>query len=31
MAFAGEADLVIPDAVKDQSILYWGFSLQYSD
>ncbi len=25
MAFAGEADLVIPDAVKDQSILYWGF------
>jgi len=25
MAFAGEADLVIPEAVKDQSILFWGF------
>jgi len=25
MAFASEADLVIPEAVKDQSILYWGF------
>lgn len=24
-AFASEADLVIPDAVKDESILYWGF------
>ncbi|MCC7520536.1 MAG: sodium-translocating pyrophosphatase [Flavobacteriaceae bacterium] len=23
--FASEADLVIPDAVKDESILYWGF------
>lgn len=23
--FASEADLVIPDSVKDQSILYWGF------
>ena len=25
MASASEADLVIPDGVKDQSILYWGF------
>lgn len=25
LTFASEADLVIPDAVKDQSILYWGF------
>ena len=23
--FASEADLVIPDAIKDQYILYWGF------
>jgi len=23
--FASEADLVIPDAIKDQTILYWGF------
>ncbi len=23
--FASEADLVIPDSVKDESILYWGF------
>jgi K(+)-stimulated pyrophosphate-energized sodium pump len=23
--FASEADLVIPDAVKDESMLYWGF------
>ena len=25
LASASEADLVIPDGVKDQSILYWGF------
>ncbi len=25
LTFASEANLVIPDAVKDQSILYWGF------
>ncbi|MFH2096633.1 MAG: sodium-translocating pyrophosphatase [Bacteroidota bacterium] len=25
MMFASEADLVIPDAVKKESILYWGF------
>jgi K(+)-stimulated pyrophosphate-energized sodium pump len=24
-SMASEADLVIPDAIKDQSILYWGF------
>ena len=25
MSMAGEADLVIPDGIKDQTILYWGF------
>ena len=25
LTFASEADLVIPEGVKDQSILYWGF------
>ncbi|PLW92221.1 MAG: sodium-translocating pyrophosphatase, partial [Marinilabiliales bacterium] len=25
MMFAGEADLVIPDGIKDESILFWGF------
>ena len=25
LSFAGEADLVIPDGVKSQNILYWGF------
>ncbi len=25
LSFAGEAELVIPDAVKDQNLLYWGF------
>ncbi|PID67765.1 MAG: sodium-translocating pyrophosphatase, partial [Flavobacteriia bacterium] len=25
VTFASEADLVIPDSVKDESILYWGF------
>ncbi len=25
MAFAGEADLVIPENIKTQNILYWGF------
>ncbi|MEN8249950.1 MAG: sodium-translocating pyrophosphatase [Bacteroidota bacterium] len=25
LVFASEADLVIPDGVKEQSILYWGF------
>ena len=24
-SFAGEADLVIPDGIKDQTLLYWGF------
>lgn len=24
-AFGSEADLVVPDAIKEQSILYWGF------
>ena len=24
-SMASEADLVIPDAIKEQSILYWGF------
>ncbi len=24
-SFAGEADLVIPEAIKNESILYWGF------
>lgn len=25
LAFAGEADLKVPDAIKNQHILYWGF------
>ncbi|MEZ4907683.1 MAG: hypothetical protein R2771_08630 [Saprospiraceae bacterium] len=25
ISFVSEADLVIPDAVKDQTVLYWGF------
>ncbi len=25
ISFASEADLIIPDGVKDQNILYWGF------
>lgn len=25
LSFASEADLVIPEAIKDQTILYWGF------
>lgn len=25
LAFAGEADLKVPDAIKNQDILYWGF------
>jgi K(+)-stimulated pyrophosphate-energized sodium pump len=29
MASASEADLVIPDGVKDQSILYWGFLITF--
>ena len=30
MAVASEADLVIPDAVKDQNILYWGFLITFA-
>ena len=29
MVSASEADLVIPDGVKDQSILYWGFLVTF--
>ena len=29
-ATASEADLVIPDGVKDQSILYWGFLITFA-
>lgn len=25
ISFAGEADLIIPEGVKDQNLLYWGF------
>ena len=25
LTFASEADLVIPDAIKSQNVLYWGF------
>lgn len=28
-AFASEADLVIPDSIKSQSILYWGFLITF--
>ncbi|NQU35738.1 MAG: sodium-translocating pyrophosphatase [Bacteroidetes bacterium] len=30
LASASEADLVIPDGVKDQSILYWGFLITFA-
>lgn len=30
MTMASEADLVIPDGVKDQSILYWGFLITFA-
>nr|NQU92962.1 sodium-translocating pyrophosphatase [Bacteroidota bacterium] len=29
-AFAGEADLVIPDGVKNQPLLYWGFLITFA-
>ena len=25
LSLAGEADLVVPDGIKDSTILYWGF------
>lgn len=30
MASAGEANLVIPSGIKDQSILYWGFLITFA-
>ncbi len=30
MSFASEADLVIPDAIKSQNILYWGFLITFA-
>ncbi len=30
ISFASEADLVIPDGVKDQNILYWGFLVTFA-
>jgi K(+)-stimulated pyrophosphate-energized sodium pump len=30
LASASEADLVIPDGVKDQTILYWGFLITFA-
>ena len=30
LASASEADLIIPDGVKDQSILYWGFLITFA-
>ena len=30
MSFASEADLIIPDGVKSQSILYWGFLITFA-
>jgi len=30
ISFASEADLIIPDGVKDQSILYWGFLITFA-
>ncbi|MCF6171779.1 MAG: sodium-translocating pyrophosphatase [Bacteroidales bacterium] len=30
LASASEADLVIPDGIKDQSILYWGFLITFA-
>jgi len=30
LTMASEADLVIPDGVKDQSILYWGFLITFA-
>jgi len=30
MTFASEADLVIPDEIKSQSILYWGFLITFA-
>ena len=29
LTFASEADLVIPDLIKEQSILYWGFLITF--
>lgn len=30
MTMAGEANLIIPDGIKDQSILYWGFLITFA-
>ncbi|RLC97410.1 MAG: sodium-translocating pyrophosphatase [Chloroflexi bacterium] len=30
LTFAGEADLVIPEEIKSQSILYWGFLITFA-
>ncbi len=30
VSFAGEANLVVPDAIKDQNILYWGFLITFA-
>ena len=30
ITFAGEADLVIPEEIKSQSILYWGFLITFA-
>jgi len=30
ISFASEADLVIPDGVKEQSVLYWGFLVTFA-
>ncbi len=30
LASASEAELVIPDGVKDQSILFWGFLITFA-
>ncbi|HBS88386.1 MAG: sodium-translocating pyrophosphatase [Bacteroidetes bacterium GWF2_38_335] len=30
LTFASEADLVIPEGVRDQSILYWGFLITFA-
>ena len=30
MTFASEADLVIPEDIKSQSILYWGFLITFA-
>ncbi|MEA1899009.1 MAG: sodium-translocating pyrophosphatase, partial [Bacteroidota bacterium] len=30
ISFASEADLVIPDGVKDQNLLYWGFLVTFA-